>query len=419
MNGILDPQIQGILSAAFNGLAASGPSRMPTSLGQIIGGAGQAGLNSYANAQNQAQVGSLRGLQIKQMQDEMTQKTLQRQQIESMLPTIPEADRAKFLINPGEYLKTTAYKPGDVLVQGGKPVTTIPQAPKIERVEIPTPEGGKRVGFVDMHAADPMATFREAGTENPSMQVGPAGQAYNPRALSPGTVLADPNKPFSVAPNGGVVPNQPFQDYSLNRAKAGASTVKVDMKQEGEEAKKVGQYFGDQYAEIQKAGFSAQGRINRINRMNELLNGVQTGKLTPAGTEAAAYLASLGVNIDKNLGNKQAAEALTNQMALELRNPAGGAGMPGAMSDSDRKFLVSMTPGLATTPEGRKLMNDTSVKIAKRDQDVARLAREYRKKNGQINEGFFEELQKFSEANPLFSDVAQKPEFKVLGVEKP
>lgn len=45
-----DPQTQGLLAAAFQGLSASGPSRMPMSLGQIIGGAGKAGMNEYQQA---------------------------------------------------------------------------------------------------------------------------------------------------------------------------------------------------------------------------------------------------------------------------------------------------------------------------------------------------------------------------------
>jgi hypothetical protein len=46
----IDPQTRGLLSAAFAGLKASGPSRMPVSLGQILGGAGEAGIGAYDDA---------------------------------------------------------------------------------------------------------------------------------------------------------------------------------------------------------------------------------------------------------------------------------------------------------------------------------------------------------------------------------
>ncbi len=48
----LDPATMGLLSAAFAGLQASGPQRMPTSFGQVVGQAGNAGLNTYAGALN-------------------------------------------------------------------------------------------------------------------------------------------------------------------------------------------------------------------------------------------------------------------------------------------------------------------------------------------------------------------------------
>lgn len=172
--------------------------------------------------------------------------------------------------------------------------------------------------------------------------------------------------------------------------------------QQKEEDKAIGKAFGNQYADLQKAGIEAASQANRMTRLAGLLKDVETGKLTPIGTDLAAFAQSFGMNIDSKLGNKQAAEALSNEIALQLRNPAGGAGMPGALSDSDRQFLLRMVPGLSTTPEGRALMVETSQKIAQRSRDVARLARDYRKRNGSFDDGFFDELQQWSEKNPLF-----------------
>lgn len=45
-----DPATQGLLAAAFKGMQASGPSRMPVSLGQVIGAGGEAGMGAYSNA---------------------------------------------------------------------------------------------------------------------------------------------------------------------------------------------------------------------------------------------------------------------------------------------------------------------------------------------------------------------------------
>jgi hypothetical protein len=114
---------------------------------------------------------------------------------------------------------------------------------------------------------------------------------------------------------------------------------------------------------------------------------------------------SLGIDIGEQLDAKQAAAALSKEMAMQMRNPAGGAGMPGAMSDADRRFLEQTVPGLSQTPGGNKLIIETNRRLAKRDQQVAKMAAAYRQKNGQLDDGFVQALQEWSNANPLFSDI--------------
>lgn len=178
--------------------------------------------------------------------------------------------------------------------------------------------------------------------------------------------------------------------------------VDVNIGEERAEAKKVGEGMGEMYLDLQKAGSSASGKLGKLDRMEQLSEGVNTGKFAPAITQVAAVAESLGFKVDPKLGPKQALEALSNEIALELRNPSGGAGLPGAMSDGDREFLRSMTPGLAKTREGNKLIIQTARAVAKRDQEVAKLARDYRKKHGSLDEGFYDELADYSAANPLF-----------------
>ncbi len=235
----------------------------------------------------------------------------------------------------------------------------------------------------------------------------------NPRSKSFNTMQpvaeAYANKPpegFDRGPDGSLSAIPAYWDQKTKVAAAGASRVNVSNQQEKEEAKTVGKGYGEVFLETQKAGNLANAKIAKNQRLAELLKGVDTGKLTPAGTEVASFAQSLGITIDPKLGNKQAAAALAGEMALDLRNPAGGAGMPGAMSDADRQFLVSMVPGLATTPQGRAQMLETSNKLAKRDQQVATMARKYRAKRGSLDEGFYNELQAFSDANPLFGGGA-------------
>jgi hypothetical protein len=195
--------------------------------------------------------------------------------------------------------------------------------------------------------------------------------------------------------------------YDVARSAAGATRVNVNNAQETEEAKTVGKAFGDDYVKMIDAGKQAQSKIANYDRMNQLLDGVETGKFKGTTTDLKAAAKSMGIDLEA-LGIKddvapvQAAQAMTNEMALQLRNPSSGGGMPGALSNSDRDFLASMTPGVEKTKEGRALMTETAKKLAKRDMQISKMARDYRSKHGKIDEAFYSSLADYSEQNPLF-----------------
>lgn len=164
----------------------------------------------------------------------------------------------------------------------------------------------------------------------------------------------------------------------------------------------VAKTLGEQRNAIMNAGYAAPQNIAKMQRLGQLLQDVDGGKLTPAGFEVASTLNSLGIKVSKNLGNVQAAQAGANEMALQLRSPQGGAGMPGALSDKDREFLQSMTPNVAQSADGRAKVVNAYVAMQQRNQQIATFARNYEKKYGRLDNGFFDQLQQWSNANPLF-----------------
>jgi hypothetical protein len=98
-------------------------------------------------------------------------------------------------------------------------------------------------------------------------------------------------------------------------------------------------------------------------------------------------------------------QALINKLALEARNPAGGAGMPGSMSDADREFLRTMVPSIGNTPEGNAALIQIHKRIAQREIEVSRAAINYAKNNGgRIDLGFYDALAQWSQAKPMWSD---------------
>jgi len=207
----------------------------------------------------------------------------------------------------------------------------------------------------------------------------------------------------------GLVPGSPeYSDFMVTGGNKG-TTVNVDTKGETEYDKALGKNLADKTVGIMDAGQQATNKIATYQQMMDVLPNVYTG----AGGDTMLTLkrAAKGLGIDTgDLSGPEFVQAMGNQMALELRNPAGGAGMPGAMSDSDRAFLSSMSPGLTKTPEGNKKLLEYRMTLEKRNIEVAQKAGEYMQThNGRLDNGFFTDLSKWSADNPLFPKAEKKP----------
>lgn len=389
MAGLLDfvatPEGQGLLSAAFGGLAGARRGQPLNSIGR----AGLAGLAGYSQAQDR---------QTQEAENEVQRKyrEMQMQGMETQLAQQKAQQAWKANLPQVMQQAQPTYGAGD------EGPTMTPGNPQALQSYLMRPESPFADKILEQRLIPKSPEYKVVGTS--LVQVGPGGVQEAYRAPEKPEAAPSAVREYEYARNQGYKGS--FQQFQTDLKRAGAANTNVVLKQEGEEAKTVGKFFGDAYANIQQAGFSAQSKVNRYNRLGQLLDGVNTGKFAGAGLEVAKAASSLGFNIDPNMANKEAAQALSGEIALELRNPSGGAGMPGAMSDADRQFLTNMVPGLATTPDGRKLMLTTAEQLAKRDMDVARMAREYRKRNGTINEGFYDELSRYSEANPLFKGMS-------------
>ncbi len=200
---------------------------------------------------------------------------------------------------------------------------------------------------------------------------------------------------------GGIVGPDPIE----MKRKEGA--VQTQVEQNNVVAKGQGQ----DYLNIIDSEKQAPGNIAKYDLMKQYLGKIDTGKLAPSvlGLKSlAAYVApNVAKDFTKDLPYAQAVSALSNEIALQLRNPTGGAGMPGSMSNSDRDFLVSMTANTANDPRAIPLMLDMRIAMEKRAQEVGQIARDYRRQNGTLDEGFYQQLQTYSNAHPMFDKMAQ------------
>jgi hypothetical protein len=174
----------------------------------------------------------------------------------------------------------------------------------------------------------------------------------------------------------------------------------------------------EQYADLSKTYRDSWSNAGRMNGMLDTLDqlykdpNVTSGGLADNITGLKGIAASLNINI-AGKSSEDAIKSITNRFALELRNPSGGAGMPGSMSDSDRNFLSSIPPTLSNTPAGRELISYTMRAVNNRDKQIANLAQLYEEKNGRLDTKFVTEMRKWSDANPIM-DAQQKAIIQAL-----
>lgn len=197
-----------------------------------------------------------------------------------------------------------------------------------------------------------------------------------------------------------------YTDWTRENKRAGA--INIVQTGEKEYEKQSAKDFAEANRDMIKGAQSARMKLGTLTRLDQLLSdpSIYTGAGAQKLLSAKKMLKAAGIDVG-DVSGPEAIQAIGNQFALELRNPAGGAGMPGALSDKDREFLQASVPGLGQTPEGNRKIVDYMKRVAQRSIDVERLRQDYVKKNGRLNEGFYRELENFSNANPLFPEAAQ------------
>ena len=185
--------------------------------------------------------------------------------------------------------------------------------------------------------------------------------------------------------------------------------MQYNNRQETEESKaygkKIGEYYGKHFAQVMDGEQAARAQNADLDSLQNLLANVSTGTFAEQRLKLtrAANTVGLDINLIKDLPAAEAAQAITNKFALTLRNPAGGAGMPGSMSDKDREFLQSIPPGIGKSPAGNALLIKLMKKVNDRSIETAKMAREYLKSHDRLDAGFYEQMSNYSDAHPIFA----------------
>lgn len=165
--------------------------------------------------------------------------------------------------------------------------------------------------------------------------------------------------------------------YRAERAKANAATYQATL------------------SAAEKAGT----QLANIDRMAGLF--AEVGDGTGKGEQALMGLNSLanqvGFNFDPKQGAKEAIVAITNQMALGMKEPGSGS-----TSDKDMDVFLATVPSIAGTPDGNAKIMDTMAVFAQRKQKEAELIQRYAAGNGGVFDDEGEAaLNKWRKKNPI------------------
>jgi len=175
------------------------------------------------------------------------------------------------------------------------------------------------------------------------------------------------------------------------------ATAKNESKQESKQSEAYGTDLGKWRGEIQKQGFTAKSKLNSLSRMETLLKDVDGGRLAKPGMAIASAANSFGIKIDPKLGDKEAAQSLAIEMALSMREPGTGP-----MTDKDFDNFLLTVPDISKTAEGRAAITATLKAKAKRDIEIAKMARDFAEKNnGVINDKFLDMAMEYIIENPV------------------
>lgn len=162
----------------------------------------------------------------------------------------------------------------------------------------------------------------------------------------------------------------------------GFTPPKSDEAYKGERAK----FYADRAGKLTDSWYTS----NEINSKLDLLSGlfnnpnVASGALAENISDLKGVAESLGIQTAGKPA-EDVIRAVTNEMAMRIKNAGGTNMMPGAMSDFEQKLLRSMVPNLAQSREGRMLMTEVMRAKVQQDMKISELAAEYEDRNGKID----------------------------------
>jgi hypothetical protein len=302
-------QQAGLLSAGLQLLAGSGYSPVRQTTGQLLGQAGMAGVQGMQQAGESAIERALRGMQVSEFSRRQQEADRLRQARESYGQRM--RDISAGVVTPSMALSGGGGPTQAAAAQIGQPINAAQEQQRAA------------MEFLGQAYPEELAkmSFRE-----PKQAPGVVGE-------------------YQAALSLGLIPKETtLQQFAGEIKKPLVSNViggKVDPFEEAAMKKQA-----DVFSGIQESATKASRSLQSVNRLESILNKVETG-----GVAAFKQIAgNFGVPT-KGLSDIQAAQSIINKMVPEQR-PVGS----GTMSDADLVLYKQSLPRIINQPGGNKLI---------------------------------------------------------------
>lgn len=224
----------------------------------------------------------------------------------------------------------------------------LPKEPKWEKVELPNPDGSKRVGYVNINSPEPLGTFQSGGTA-PVKNEFVNGQGVNPYTTATSGAAIPKQAPAynpyeNIVGPGGVI-NTPLLDAKKQIAQAGKATTNVNVSTEKGYAGEIAKGLAGQDLAAIDAARNAGDRIRTAQSVRTLLD---KSPITGTGAEARLALnkalTTAGLIDGTQVRDTETLAGLLASSTLDAIKTSGLGGGQG-FTDKDRQFLERARSG--------------------------------------------------------------------------
>lgn len=370
-SGLNDPQTMGLLSAAAQMLGASGPSRTPTSFGQVLGTGMLGGLQGFQQAQDRQRENKMYDMKLKTLEEEMSDK----QKVRDFYGNI-----GQFMPSQASQALSAGAKLGDI----GPTVTNaarIDQMPKQAFNSSAMYEAMLRSGSPTLAAAG----LSGLSKEDDSIVVGEGGALVNKRTGQQLYNNEKKEKPLEIErmlDAAGItdpMARANFLRQAITKQTTHAPGTSVNVMNAGPKAfeTELGKLDAEQLKALRDTAQTAQSVMGVIKNLRAAESaGTYAGGGADAKTTVGNLVYGLTGAEPKGLYGSQVYNAEVSKLILD-RVKALGANP----SNADREFIEKTVPQLSMSRKARETLSNWMEQKAAQQVDLFRRADEYARKN--------------------------------------